>query len=277
VTAADVTGPLEGKIAFVTGAARGQGRSHALALAAAGADVIAVDLCRDIASVPYPLASPEDLDQTVREVTALGRRIVARQADVRDRDALGAAFAAGVAELGPATIVVANAGIAPMTADPDPAQWRDVIDVNLTGVYHTVEVALPAMLAHGAGGSIIMINSTAGLNGIGGPGPGSLGYTAAKHGCVGLMRAYANLLASRGIRVNSVHPTGVDTPMVVNPAMEAFFQSDHGRANATANAMRVGLISPEDVSAAVLWLASDASRYVTGVALPVDAGYTNKK
>jgi SDR family mycofactocin-dependent oxidoreductase len=277
VTGPDLARPLDGKVAFVTGAARGQGRSHARALAAAGADVIAVDLCRDIASVPYPLACPEDLEQTVRDVTALGRRIVARQADVRDRDALSRAFAAGVAELGPATIVVANAGIAPMTPDPDAAQWSDVIDVNLTGVYHTVEVALPVMLAHGAGGSIIMINSTAGLNGIGGPGPGSLGYTAAKHGCVGLMRAYANLLAARGIRVNSVHPTGVETPMVVNPAMQAFFQSDQGRANATTNAMRVGMISPQDVSNAVLWLASDTARYVTGVALPVDAGYTNKR
>jgi SDR family mycofactocin-dependent oxidoreductase len=272
-----MTGRLDGKVAFVTGAARGQGRSHAVTLAAAGADVIAVDLCGDIASVPYPLGRPDDLAQTARAVTALGRRIVARQADVRDRAGLAAAFTAGVAELGPATIVVANAGIAPMTSEQDPAQWDDVIDVNLTGVYHTVEVALPGMLAHGTGGSIVMINSTAGLNGIGGPGPGSLGYTAAKHGCVGLMRAYANLLAPRGIRVNSVHPTGVDTPMVMNPAMQAFFQSEHGRANAATNAMPVGVISPQDVSDAVLWLATDASRYVTGVALPVDAGYTNKR
>jgi SDR family mycofactocin-dependent oxidoreductase len=245
--------------------------------AAAGADVIAVDLCADIDSVPYQLARPADLGQTASAVTALGRRIVTAQADVRDRQALGDAFSAAAAELGPATVVVANAGIAPMSADPDPAQWRDAIDVNLTGVFNTVEVALPAMLAHGTGGSIIMINSTAGLNGIGGPGPGSLGYTAAKHGCVGLMRAYANQLAGHGIRVNSVHPTGVDTPMVLNQAMQAFFASPQGRANATTNAMNVAMISPEDVASAVAWLASDDARYVTGVTLPVDAGYTNKK
>jgi SDR family mycofactocin-dependent oxidoreductase len=272
-----VTPRLEGKTAFVTGAARGQGRCFAVTLAAAGADVIAVDLCRDIGSVPYPLAGPVDLDQTVHEVTALGRRIVARHADVRDHDELAGALAAGTAELGPATIVVANAGIAPMTTGSSLAQWQDVIDVNLTGVFHTVEVALPQLLAHGAGGSIIMINSTAGLNGIGGPGAGSLGYTASKHGGVGLMRAYANLLAQHGVRVNSVHPTGVDTPMVSNPAMQAYFRSPEGRTNATTNAMPVGMITPQDVASAVLWLASDESRYVTGVALPVDAGYSNKK
>jgi len=274
-----VTPRLEGKTAFVTGAARGQGRRFAVTLAAAGADVIAVDLCRDIGSVPYPLASPEDLEQTVREVIALGRRIVARHTDVRDHDGLAEALSAGTAELGPATIVVANAGIAPMTpgTDLDLAQWRDVIDVNLTGVFLTVEVALPQLLAHGAGGSIIMINSTAGINGIGGPGAGSLGYTAAKHGGVGLMRSYANLLAPHGIRVNSVHPTGVDTPMVSNPAMQAFFRSPEGRTNATANAMPVGMITPQDVANAVLWLAGDDARYVTGIELPVDAGYSNKK
>jgi len=274
-----VTPRLEGKTAFVTGAARGQGRCFAVTLAAAGADVIAVDLCRDIGSVPYPLAGPEDLEQTAREVKALGRRVVARHADVRDHDGLAEALGAGTAELGPATIVVANAGIAPMTpgTDLDLAQWYDVIDVNLTGVFLTVEVALPQLLAHGAGGSIIMINSTAGINGIGGPGAGSLGYTAAKHGGVGLMRAYANQLAPHGIRVNSVHPTGVDTPMVSNPAMQAFFRSPEGQANATTNAMKVGMITPQDVANAVLWLASDDARYVTGIELPVDAGYSNKK
>jgi SDR family mycofactocin-dependent oxidoreductase len=272
-----VTSRLEGKTAFVTGAARGQGRCFAVTLAAAGADVIAVDLCRDIGSVPYPLAGPADLEQTVREVEALGRRIVARHADVRDHDGLAEALGAGTAELGPATIVVANAGIAPMTPGSDFAQWYDAIDVNLTGVFLTVEVALPHMREHGAGGSIIMINSTAGINGIGGPGAGSLGYTAAKHGGVGLMRAYANLLAPHGIRVNSVHPTGVDTPMVSNPAMQAFFRSPEGRTNATTNALAVGMITPQDVANAVLWLASDDARYVTGIELPVDAGFSNKK
>jgi SDR family mycofactocin-dependent oxidoreductase len=269
--------PLAGQVAFVTGAARGQGRSHALRLAQAGADIIAIDMCRDMDSVPYPLATPDDLTETVAMIEALGRGIWAAHADVRDLDGLQRAFDEGRERMGSATIVVANAGIAPMTVEPRPTQWQDVLDVNLTGVYHTIEVALPSMLADGRPGSIILINSTAGLNGIGGPGPGSMGYTAAKHGCVGLMRAYANQLATAGIRVNSIHPTGVNTPMVVNAPMMEYFDSEVGRSNATKNAMPVGMIEAIDVSNAVLWLATEDARYVTGVALPVDAGYTNRK
>jgi len=272
-----MAGVLEGKVAFITGAARGQGRSHAVRLAEEGADIIAVDLCGQIDTVAYPMATPEDLDETVRLVEALDRRIHAVQADVRDRDALQAAFDGGVAELGPVDIVLANAGIAPLTMQPDPQEWFDVIDVNLTGVYHTVEVAKPSMIEAGRGGAMVLTSSTAGLAGIGGETPGGLGYTAAKHGVVGLMRSYANQLAKHSIRVNTVHPTGVNTPMVVNDIMQQFLQADPQMGQAMANALPVDMIEAVDISNAIVWLVSDAARYVTGVTLPVDAGFLNKR
>ena len=269
-------GVLEGKVAFITGAARGQGRSHAIRLAQEGADIIAVDIAAQIDSVPYPLATPEDLAETVSQVEALDRRIHAVQADVRDRAALQAAFDDGVALLGGVDIVLANAGIAPMSMHPSPQEWYDVIDVNLTGVYNTVEVAKDALIARG-GGAIVLTSSTAGLAGIGGSAPGGLGYTAAKHGVVGLMRSYANQLAQHSIRVNTIHPTGVNTPMVVNDAMQEFLQSDPQLSNAMANALPVPMIEAVDLSNAILFLVSDAGRYVTGVTLPVDAGFLNKR
>jgi SDR family mycofactocin-dependent oxidoreductase len=269
-------GQLEGRVAFITGAARGQGRSHALRLAQEGADIIAIDLCAQVDSVPYPMSTPADLDETVRQVEALDRRIVAKQADVRDRAALQAAVDAGIAELGRLDIVLGNAGIAPMSVHPSPDEWQDVLDINLTGVFHTVEVAKQALI-DGGGGAIVLTSSTAGLNGIGGGTEGGLGYTAAKHGVVGLMRSYANLLAEHSIRVNTVHPTGVNTPMVVNDAMQEFLQNDPQMSNAMANALPVPMIEPVDISNAILYLVSDAGRYVTGVTLPVDAGFTNKK
>jgi SDR family mycofactocin-dependent oxidoreductase len=272
-----VAGKLEGKVAFITGAARGQGRSHAVRLAQEGADIIAVDICRQIETVPYPMATPEDLDQTVKEVEALDRRIFARQADVRDEAGLKAAFEAGVAELGPVDIVLANAGIAPMSVHETHDAWQDVIDVNLTGVFNTVEIAIPSMIARGKGGAIVLTSSTAGINGIGGPTRGGLGYTAAKHGVVGLMRSYANNLAQHSIRVNTVHPTGVNTPMVVNDAMQEFLAQDPQLSNAMANALPVDMVEPVDISNAILWLVSDDARYVTGITVPVDAGFTNKK
>ena len=270
---------LEGKVAFITGAARGQGRSHAITLAQEGADIIGVDICRQIDTVPYPMATEADLAETVKEVEALDRRIYAAQADVRDEAGLRAAFEAGVASLGPVTIVLANAGIAPMTPpEREPhAAWQDVIDVNLTGVFNTIEIAIPSMIERGEGGAIVLTSSTAGINGIGGPSRGGLGYAAAKHGLVGLMRSYANNLAPHRIRVNSVHPTGVNTPMVVNEAMREFLAQDPSMGNATANALPVDMVEAVDVSNAILWLVSDDARYVTGVTLPVDAGYTNKK
>ncbi len=271
-------GKLEGKVAFITGVARGQGRSHAVRLAQEGADIIGVDICAQVDSVAYPMATPEDLAQTVKEVEALNRRIVARQADVRDRAALQAAFDAGVAELGPVDIVLANAGIAPMAlGEEHPAAWDDVVAINLTGVMHTVEVAVPSMIERGAGGAIVLTSSTAGLTGIAGSTLGGLGYTASKHGVVGLMRAYANNLAQHSIRVNTVHPTGVNTPMVVNDAMQEMLQNDPTLGEAMSNALPVEMIEAVDISNAILWLVSDDARYVTGVTLPVDAGFTNKK
>jgi len=273
-----VAGKLEGKTAFITGAARGQGRSHAVRLAQEGADIIAVDICAQIGSVGYPMATPDELAATAKEVEALGRRIVARQADVRDEAGLRAAFEAGLAELGPVDIVVANAGIAPMSIGEEPHEaWQDAIDVNLTGVFNTVEIATPSMIERGAGGAIVLTSSTAGLNGIGGGGRGGLGYTASKHGVVGLMRSYANVLAPHRIRVNSVHPTGVNTPMVVNDVMQQFLTADPGLSQAMANALPVDMVEPVDISNAIVWLVSDDARYVTGVTLPVDAGFTIKK
>jgi SDR family mycofactocin-dependent oxidoreductase len=272
-----VAGKLEGKVAFITGAARGQGRSHAVRLAAEGADIIAVDICRQIDAVPYPMATPEDLGQTVKEVEALDRRIVARQADVRDEAGLRAAFDAGVAQLGPADIVVANAGIATMSLHETHEAWQVVIDVNLTGVFNTVETAVPSMIERGEGGAIVLISSSAGLAGIGGPSRGGLAYTASKHGVVGLMRSYANNLARNRIRVNSVHPTGVRTPMVESDALREFLTANPAAGNAIANALPVDMIESADISAAVLWLVSDDGRYVTGVTLPVDAGFINKR
>ncbi|MGV0805232.1 mycofactocin-coupled SDR family oxidoreductase [Mycolicibacterium setense] len=270
--------PLAGKVAFITGAARGQGRAEALRLAADGADIIAIDLCDQIESVPYPLATPDDLAATVKLVEDAGGRIVASQADVRDEEALRAALQAGVDQLGRLDIVVANAGIAPMQSGPD--GWRDVIDVNLTGVHHTVEAAIPLMVEQGDGGSIVLISSAAGLIGVGGGDRGSLGYTAAKHGVVGLMRAYANFLAPHSIRVNSIHPTGVDTPMINNEFTRDWLRHISEELNAPTdfgNALPVQVVQAEDIANAVAWLVSDQARYVTGVTLPVDAGIVNKR
>ena len=269
--------PLDGKVAFITGAARGQGRAHAVRLATDGAGIIAVDLCDQIASVPYPLASPDDLAATVKLVEDTGSRIVAKQADVRDRTSLKSALQAGLDEFGRLDIVVANAGIAPMQSGDD--GWRDVIDVNLTGVYNTIKVAIPSMVKQGTGGSIVLISSAAGLAGVGSPDAGSVGYAAAKHGVVGLMRVYANLLAGQSIRVNSIHPTGVETPMINNEFTRQWLAKMAAATDtpgAMGNALPVEVLQAEDIANAVAWLVSDQARYITGVTLPVDAGFLNK-
>lgn len=271
-------GSLAGKVAFITGAARGQGRAHAVKLAGEGADIIAIDICDQIASVPYPLGTQADLARTVDLVERTGARIVARTADVRDRAALKEALAEGVSELGRLDIVIANAGIAPMAGE---RAWSDVIDVNLTGVYHTVDVAMRPLIRQGEGGSVVLTSSVAGLVGIGAPMAGSLGYTAAKHGIVGLMRAYANFLAPHRIRVNSVHPAGVDTPMIDNESTRAWLdgiaRNEPQDGPDMTNALPVQILDVDDIANAVLWLVSDSARYVTGVALPVDAGFVNKR
>jgi SDR family mycofactocin-dependent oxidoreductase len=273
-------GKLEGKVAFITGAARGQGRSHAVRLAQEGADVIAVDLCAQVGSVGYPLATPEDLAETVRQVEALDRRIVATQADVRDTAGLKAAVDDGVAQLGRLDIVLANAGIASFAPveDLDDAMWDDMIDVNLSGVFKTVRAALPHLRAGGRGGAIVLTSSTAGIMGL----PNLAHYVAAKHGVVGLMKVLALELAPEMIRVNSVHPTSVDTDMIHNEQTYGVFRPDKpagevtrddvGEAFQGLNALPVRWVEPVDISNAILFLVSDDARYVTGVQLPVDAG-----
>ncbi|MBX7453281.1 mycofactocin-coupled SDR family oxidoreductase [Mycolicibacterium sp. 3033] len=269
-------GELSGKVALITGAARGQGRAHAVKFAAAGADIVAVDLCAQIDSVPYPLATSDDLAETVALVEKTGARIVASEADVRDREALKAAVRAGTERLGERLdIVVVNAGIAPMTAAH---AWQDVIDVNLTGAYHTIDVAMKPMIKYGNGGSIVLTSSVNGLVGLGAPVAGAVGYTAAKHGMVGLMRAYANFLAPYSIRVNSLHPAGVNTPMIDNEFTRSWLDGIAAENGPDmSNALPVRTLEAEDIANAAYWLVSDAARYVTGVALPVDAGFVNKR
>ena len=275
-----MAGRVEGKVAFVTGAARGQGRSHAIRLAEEGADIIAVDLAAQVNSVPYAMATPDDLAQTVKEVEALDRRIVATQADVRDYGALKAALDDGVAQLGRLDIVAANAGIFSFgRADVLAEQtWQDMIDINLTGVWHAVKATIPHLKAGGRGGSIILTSSTAGLM----PFENFAHYTAAKHGVVGLMRTLALELAPDFIRVNSVHPTSVNTDMIHNAATYELFAPDLtpdqrtkevlAERFQTLNALPIRWVEPRDISNAVLFLASDEARYITGVTLPVDAG-----
>ncbi|CUU55079.1 SDR family mycofactocin-dependent oxidoreductase [Parafrankia irregularis] len=271
-------GKLDGRVAFITGAARGQGRSHAIRLAEEGADIIAVDICAQLDSVPYPMATPDDLAQTVKAVEGLGRRIVARQADVRDFDALQKAFDEGTAELGPVTIVLANAGIGPGGQIAAQQQWDDVVAVNLTGVWNTGRVAIPSMIENGQGGAIVLTSSTGGLVGVGIPDVGFLGYTAAKHGVIGLMRSWANYLAEFNIRVTSVAPTTVKTPMAADGDREAVVgHAPPALARALENALPVWAVDPVDVSNAIVWLVSDDARYITGTIIPVDAGQLNRR
>ncbi|MGA7420258.1 MAG: mycofactocin-coupled SDR family oxidoreductase [Acidimicrobiales bacterium] len=268
---------LEGRVAMVTGAARGQGRSHAVALAEQGVDIIAVDLCEDIDTVSYSLATSAELDETARLVEAQDRRIVACKADVRDLDALSTALERGLTELGRLDIVIANAGIAPSSIPvADPAlSWGNVLGVNLTGVWNTTHLTKRVLKAGKRGGSIVITSSTAGLKGLGDGTPGGEAYVASKHGLVGLMRALALELAPHSIRVNTVHPTGTNTYMVMNPVMQDWIAENAEIAAAgMQNALPVGLIEASDVTNAIVWLVSDMARYVTGVTLPVDAGFT---
>jgi len=280
-----MAGRVAGKVAFITGAARGQGRSHAVRLAEEGADIIAVDIARDIGSVRrfYPGATEADLAETVREVEALGRRIVAAKADVRDYGMLKAALDDGVAQLGRVDIVVANAAIwifGALAHEVAETDWRDLIDVNLTGVWHTAKAAIAHLVGQGTGGSIILTSSTAGLKGT----AYSAQYTTSKHAVIGLMRTLAVELAPNLIRVNTVNPTGVDTAMIQNEATWKLFLPDveHPTRDkaaplfAATNALPVPWVEPRDVSNAVLFLASDEARYITGTTLLVDAGYTIK-
>ncbi|WP_303912776.1 mycofactocin-coupled SDR family oxidoreductase [Dietzia timorensis] len=276
-----MAGKLDNKVAFITGAARGQGRSHAVRLAQDGADIIAVDITKPVESLEgfYDIAEPGDMDETVRQVEALGRRIVAREADVRDLEALRLAVNEGVAELGSLDIVVANAGIFTFGQDthliPE-RSWNDIQDINLTGVWHTYAAAAEHLIAAGAGGSVIIISSLAGFKGL----ANVAAYTTAKHGIVGLMKVLANELGPHGIRVNTIHPNSIDTPMVKNAKTYGLFRPDLDSPQAEdAEAAFAGLnpfgkawIEPIHVSNAVAWLASDQSYYVSGGEIPVDGG-----
>jgi (+)-trans-carveol dehydrogenase len=276
-----MTGRVEGKVAFITGAARGQGRAHAVRLAQEGADIIAIDICKPIAGFLMPPSTPEDLAKTADLVKGHNRRIVTAEIDVRDYQALKAAVDSAVQQLGRLDVIVANAGIShagdtlDKTSEPD---WQDMIDVNLAGVWKTVKAGVPHILAGGRGGSIVLTSSVSGLKAYTFPHLGH--YVAAKHGVVGLMRTFAVELGQHMIRVNSVHPTHVNTPMVMNegaykmvrPDLEnpgpddvaPFFQMFH--------TLPIPWVEPEDISNAVLFFASDESRYITGVTLPIDAG-----
>ncbi|WP_106403642.1 mycofactocin-coupled SDR family oxidoreductase [Actinocorallia populi] len=272
-------GRVEGKVAFITGAARGQGRSHAVRLAEEGADIIAIDVCKQIDTVPIPMSTPEDLDETVRQVEKLGRRIVATQVDVRDFDGLKAAVDDGVSRLGRLDIVVANAGLAASGNEIHKMEkelWQDSIDVNLTGVWHTAKASVPHLIEGGRGGSVVLTSSVGGLKAH----PHVGNYVSAKHGVVGLMRTMAVELAQYSIRVNSVHPTQVSTPMLLNDMTYRMFRPD--LENPTAedmapisqmmNALPIPWVEAVDISNAVLFLSSDEGRYITGVTLPIDAG-----
>lgn len=271
-------GRLDGKVAFITGAARGQGRSHAIRLAQEGADIIAIDVCEAVETNKIPPATQEDLDETVRQVEALDRRILATKADVRDYDAVKSAVDAGVAELGRLDIVAANAGISgtPNRAEDIPEDdWKTMIDINLSGAWRACKAAIPHLRAAG-GGSIIITSSDAGLFAY----ENISHYVSAKHGLVGLMRTLALELAPDMIRVNSVHPTTVATDMVMNetifklfrPDLENPTKDDFAAAAVQMNALPIPWVEAVDISNAVLFLASDESRYITGVPLPVDAG-----
>ncbi|SDD53416.1 mycofactocin-coupled SDR family oxidoreductase [Rhodococcus tukisamuensis] len=275
-----MTGRVEGKVALVTGAARGIGRAQALRFAQEGADVIAVDLCGPVETVVIPPSNPADLAETVALVRETGRRIEAFEVDVRDRAQLAAAVDAGVAALGGLDIVCATAGITSSAAalELDEQTWNTMLDVNLTGVWHTCAVSAPHLIERG-GGAMVLTSSIAGLRGL----VGVAHYTAAKHGVVGLMRSMAKELAPHNVRVNTVHPTNVDTTMIQNDLVRSKFRPDLDRpptreefaASAVSmNMLEVPWIEPADVANAALFLASDEARYITAVALPVDAGST---
>jgi (+)-trans-carveol dehydrogenase len=275
-----MAGRVEGKVAFVTGAARGQGRAHAVRLAEEGADIIAVDICKKIDTVDLIAAStPEDLAETADLVKGHNRRIVTAEVDVRDYDALKAAVDSGVEQLGRLDIIVANAGIGNggQTLDKtSEADWTAMIDINLTGVWKSVKAGVPHILAGGRGGSIILTSSVGGLKAY----PHTGHYVAAKHGVVGLMRTFAVELGAQNVRVNSVHPTNVNTPLFMNEGTMRLFRPDLENpgpedmkvVGQLMHTLPIGWVEPEDIANAVLFLASDEARYITGVTLPVDGG-----
>jgi (+)-trans-carveol dehydrogenase len=275
-------GRVDGKVALITGAARGQGRSHALRLAQEGARIVAIDIAAPVDTVMYAPATSEDLAETVKIVEDAGGEIRAFESDVRDLAGMDRVVAETIDDFGKIDIVVANAGIVTYgtVLELTDEQWTTMIDINLTGVFHTVKAALAPMLLADNGGSIIITSSMLGLKGV----PNSAHYTSAKHGLVGLMRVLAHEVSPHNIRVNTIHPTSVRTEMVINDATYRIFRPDLKAPQlediidglTALNLIPIPYIEPIDVSNAVLWLASDESRYVTGITLPVDAGFAIK-
>ncbi|MCW2866692.1 MAG: putative short chain dehydrogenase [Marmoricola sp.] len=270
-----MTNSLEGRVAFITGVARGQGRAHAVRLAQEGADIIGVDICADIPSMNYPCASPEDLQETITLVEKEGRRMVGRVADVRDAAGLKAAFDEGYAEFGRVDMILANAGILRLGDPQDPvAEWQDTLDILLTGTFNTVQAALPALREGGRGGSIVITSSSAGLKGTATEEPSAQAYTAAKRGLVGYMQVLATQYAAESIRVNTIHPTGVMTGMVMNEAMGRMMADPSTNISAMQNALPIQILQPEDIANAVAFLVSDQAAFITGTQWALDAGFS---
>ena len=264
---------FQGKVAFITGGARGQGRAEALRLAAEGADIIALDLCEDLPTTTYAGSTPEDLAETARLVEKLDRRIVTVKADIRDFDTMKTALEAGVAELGRLDVVIANAGMTSgaRTWEIDSEHWRTTIDINLTGAFHTAKAAIPIMLEQATGGSITFTSSVAGLVGL----PLLADYVSAKHGVTGLAKTLANELAQYRIRVNSVHPFGVATGLQMTE-ISTLLQEYPSYGLLYMGSLPEPISQADDIAAAVAWIASDEARHVTGIQLPVDLGRTNR-
>jgi SDR family mycofactocin-dependent oxidoreductase len=269
----DTSGTLQGRVAFITGAARGQGRAHAARLAREGADIIALDICAPVSdSISYPATTPEDLAETVRAVEAEGRKVLARAVDIRDDAAVRQLVADGVEQFGRLDILIANAGVLSWGRvwELTDEQWHSIIGVNLTGTFHTVRAAIPAMIEAGNGGSIIVVSSSAGLKAT----PGNGHYSASKHGLVGLTNSLAIELAEFGIRVNSIHPYSIDTPMVEPDLMMQVF-GKHPHYIHSFGPMPLqpkGFMAASEVSDVVAWLAGDGSATLTGAQIPVDKG-----
>ncbi|HMK63342.1 MAG TPA: mycofactocin-coupled SDR family oxidoreductase [Acidimicrobiales bacterium] len=269
---------LEGKVALITGAGRGQGRSHAVRLADEGADIVAVDVCRNFeGTIPYPMATRQDLDETCALVEKAGRWALPVEADVRDLAALRAAVEETVARFGRLDVVICNAGVTSWWGDQTDESaarvWQEVLNVNLTGAWNTLRATTNTMVRLGNGGAIVLVSSTAGLKGFASGVAGYDAYAASKAGLVGLMRGYALNLAAHNIRVNTVHPTAVETMMTTNEEFLELMKAMGDAAALFQNAMPVEMLQPADVSDAIAWLVCDQAKYITGVQLPVDAGF----
>ncbi|QDQ97853.1 mycofactocin-coupled SDR family oxidoreductase [Tomitella fengzijianii] len=268
-------GRFAGKVAFITGAARGQGRAEAVKFAREGANIIAVDICAEFQSTPYPGATKADLDETVRLVEEAGAKIVAKVADVRDFDGLSAALQAGLDAFGRLDVVIANAGICSgrMSWEVSAEDWKETVDVNLTGTFNTAKAAIPYLIEQGEGGAMVFTSSVSGLKGT----PFTGHYAATKHGITGLAKTMANELGEHKIRVNTIHPAGVDTGMNMSADMGPLFAAHaHTLAPIFMNSLPYAITQPEEIADVVAWVCSDEAKYMTGVQVPIDIGNLNR-